>query len=97
MTIELLLNNASRWCNFGSSHFIVKLFAALEEESKLFLIQADLVWRDCFIATSILSASCGVNRAAKKTVAGCVPIIGLPVLFFILVFNKTLDAKIQLC
>jgi hypothetical protein len=63
------------------------LLPSLAAESNVFRIQSDLVCRDCFIAQLIRLPSFGVNRAAKNTFAGCVPMIGLPIFFFILLLS----------
>lgn len=56
-------------------------------------IQSDLDWPEPRIAALICFASPRVNRAAKSLpLAFCVPIFGLPTLFFIIFVNKNVDA-----
>ena len=58
-------------------------------------MKADLLKCERAIARSICRASTGVNRAENTLpLARCVPILGLPILFFILFVYKNVDGKI---
>jgi hypothetical protein len=55
-------------------------------ESNAFRIHSDLLCLACRIAPLSCFASMGVNRAAKKIpLAFCVPILGLPACFLIII------------
>ncbi len=71
---------------------VLSLFAA---ESKAFRIHSDLPCRAWRIAALSCLASAGVNRAENTSpLAFAVPILGLPIFFFILFVYNNVDRNI---
>ena len=67
----------------------------LAAESNALRIQSDLLCGDLAIAARISFASGGVTRTENTSpLAFCVPTFGLPILFFIIIVYKYVDANV---